>query len=418
MKRALVLSGGGSRGAYQIGVWKALRKLRIKIDIVTGTSIGALNGALIVQNDYKKALKLWNNLSFVTVFDREIEKGKEYLIYKEYIKEFFENGGMDVSALEKTIQNNINLTKFYNSKIDFGLTTFKLNTLSPTVLTKKDIEPALLADYLVASAACYPAFKKKKIGKDIYIDGGFFNNLPTNVAMDLGADEIIAVDLQAFGVTKRIDKVKSIVYIKPNNKLGNFLIFDSKEAKREINLGYNDTMKKYNKLAGKKYTFYKWSYNLNKHFKYKVFNTAIFNTASLKSKIADNFRKTINQERLELRRSNKNKFYIGSIERLMEIFEFDDQKIYCLNQVNKEIKKRVNSVRHIDIETIEKVIKNREIEKLGYQYLIIYIEHLIKTKNYARSSIMSRAFQTEYGAAVYLSVINKTKVLKNKKNLV
>ena len=47
MKRAVVLSGGGSKGSYEIGVWKALRRLHIKYDIVTGTSIGALNGALM-----------------------------------------------------------------------------------------------------------------------------------------------------------------------------------------------------------------------------------------------------------------------------------------------------------------------------------------------------------------------------------
>ena len=44
MKTALVLGGGGSRGAYEIGVWKALNELNIHADIVTGTSIGALNG--------------------------------------------------------------------------------------------------------------------------------------------------------------------------------------------------------------------------------------------------------------------------------------------------------------------------------------------------------------------------------------
>ena len=43
--RAVVLSGGGSKGAYEIGVWKALRKLHISYDIVTGTSVGALNAA-------------------------------------------------------------------------------------------------------------------------------------------------------------------------------------------------------------------------------------------------------------------------------------------------------------------------------------------------------------------------------------
>ena len=49
---ALVLSGGGGKGAYQIGVWKALRKLHYKIDIVTGTSVGALNAVLVTQKSY------------------------------------------------------------------------------------------------------------------------------------------------------------------------------------------------------------------------------------------------------------------------------------------------------------------------------------------------------------------------------
>ena len=61
--KALVLSGGGSKGSYQIGVWKALKKLRIKFDIVTGTSVGALNGALITQKSYFRAIKLWKKIN-------------------------------------------------------------------------------------------------------------------------------------------------------------------------------------------------------------------------------------------------------------------------------------------------------------------------------------------------------------------
>ena len=72
--RAIVLSGGGSKGAYQIGVWKALRKLKLKYDVVTGTSVGALNAALMVQNNYYKALYFWRKLSFSDVIDEEIDK--------------------------------------------------------------------------------------------------------------------------------------------------------------------------------------------------------------------------------------------------------------------------------------------------------------------------------------------------------
>ena len=69
MKRAIVLSGGGSKGAYQIGVWKALRKMKIKYDIVTGTSIGSVNGIMMVQKEYHKAKYLWDNISYDDIFN-------------------------------------------------------------------------------------------------------------------------------------------------------------------------------------------------------------------------------------------------------------------------------------------------------------------------------------------------------------
>ena len=68
MKRAIVLSGGGSKGSYEIGVWKALRRLHIEYDIVTGTSIGALNGALMTQKTYLKALYIFLLILFVNYF--------------------------------------------------------------------------------------------------------------------------------------------------------------------------------------------------------------------------------------------------------------------------------------------------------------------------------------------------------------
>lgn len=51
-KTGLVLGGGGSRGAYELGVWKALRELGIEIQVVVGTSIGAINGALVAPGGF------------------------------------------------------------------------------------------------------------------------------------------------------------------------------------------------------------------------------------------------------------------------------------------------------------------------------------------------------------------------------
>ena len=89
-KVGIVLSGGGARGSYQIGVWKALNKLKIKYDIVTGTSVGALNGLLFVQKDYKKAYKIWKNIGYDFLFDdaEKLNINTEH-IYKTYISEFF-----------------------------------------------------------------------------------------------------------------------------------------------------------------------------------------------------------------------------------------------------------------------------------------------------------------------------------------
>ena len=80
--KALVLSGGGLKGSYQIGAYKALKKLRYNFDIVTGTSIGAINGAFITAKEEKKAIELWKNVKINFLFT---EKVNEDFIVLEYL---------------------------------------------------------------------------------------------------------------------------------------------------------------------------------------------------------------------------------------------------------------------------------------------------------------------------------------------
>ena len=63
----IVLEGGGARGAYQIGAWKALKEAGIEIKGAAGTSVGALNGALICMDDLEKAEKIWENIRYSQV---------------------------------------------------------------------------------------------------------------------------------------------------------------------------------------------------------------------------------------------------------------------------------------------------------------------------------------------------------------
>ena len=58
-QKALVLAGGGARGRYQVGVWRALMELDWHPQIITGTSVGGLNGAMFVLDRYETARDMW-----------------------------------------------------------------------------------------------------------------------------------------------------------------------------------------------------------------------------------------------------------------------------------------------------------------------------------------------------------------------
>ena len=88
--RAIVLGGGGSLGAYQIGVWKALKELEVNYDLVVGTSIGAVNGALMAQglNTYDFAKELWDNITIKDVTTDDIEMYMDFTDLYNTIKSF------------------------------------------------------------------------------------------------------------------------------------------------------------------------------------------------------------------------------------------------------------------------------------------------------------------------------------------
>ena len=62
MRRAIALGGGGTKGAYEMGIWKAMNEVGMDYQIVTGTSIGSINGALMATRDYRLASELWDTI--------------------------------------------------------------------------------------------------------------------------------------------------------------------------------------------------------------------------------------------------------------------------------------------------------------------------------------------------------------------
>ncbi len=385
---AVVLSSGGAKGAYQLGVWKALRRLKIKYQIVTGSSVGTLNGALMVQNDYHKAKLMWSNIDFNSIFKEEINsdfltyKGK-LKIFKMYLANIFLKGGMDVSKLEDTISKYINYEKFYNSKINFALVTVNLSTFKPIILEKKDIPKENLKDYLMASATCFPAFKIKNIDEDLFIDGAYYDSLPINQAIKMGATSIIAVDLNFIGIKKKVTNPKiPITYIRPRSRLDSFLYFHKDFTKRSIKLGFNDTMKIFKKLEGNKYTF-KLNHlerNYKKNFKkYKKNIINMTNYRTNKKIISKILNKTIFSNIMDNNELKNKQSFNKTVEYLGEVFKIDETEIYNIKTYNKLLINKLNSYEEINLNLIEQKFKNKEINKLiSRAYIIKYLYSKLK----------------------------------------
>lgn len=254
-KTALVLAGGGSRGAYEIGVWQALREMDIKINIVVGTSIGAINGAMIVQDDFEEAQKMWKTIQTSEVFAVPIEevdsmKRKIMKTYSTFMKDFF-NGGTDTSPLKHTLEKHFDEKKIRNSKIEYGVVTVEMDTLKPVEIFVDQIPKGQIIDYVLASASIYPAVKPYEINGVRYIDGTYHDNLPIKMALERKATKIIAVDLEAFGKVDRdlLESLNNVTYIKSYWDLGVSLVFDSDIIKKIERYGYLDTMKAFGVLT-------------------------------------------------------------------------------------------------------------------------------------------------------------------------
>ena len=138
-KKALVLGGGGAKGSYQIGVFKALRKMGVKFDIVTGSSIGSINGALYAQGDYFLAKRMWKTLKTDDLFAVPVGETLNLDDYKTLAKEIVSNGGMSFDKANVYLNKVIDEKRIRKSKVDYGLVTVSLTKKLQKCLTKEQI---------------------------------------------------------------------------------------------------------------------------------------------------------------------------------------------------------------------------------------------------------------------------------------
>jgi NTE family protein len=260
----LVLQGGGAKGAYHLGVWKALREVGEEIHAVTGTSIGALNGVMIVQGAYRELEDLWLDIRPEMLFDidskiyqqlMEMElKPDMFNTYVEYIKGFFSRKGFDITPLKKLIDEMVDEDRVRNSEVDFGLVAYNASDLVPFERFVKDIPEGELKEYLLASAHL-PFFQMEKIQGKVFVDGAFHDNQPVRLmTRKKGIRKIIIVDNKGFGLKQKVDlRNYEVVRINASGDTGGTLDLTRERALENIAMGYYDTLRVYRKLMGTRY---------------------------------------------------------------------------------------------------------------------------------------------------------------------
>lgn len=259
----LVLEGGGAKGSYHAGVYKAIQEVGIEIGGVVGSSIGALNGAMIIQEEYDRCYDLWHEVSYSKVFnldDNEINKIRNLKLSKEdigllgeKIKKLVLNGGIDVGPIKKLMDEYIDEEKIRKSNKDFGIVTVNLTEFKAVEIFLEDIPKGDLKKYLLASSYL-PLFKFERIDGNIYLDGGFYDNLPYRMLLNRGYKNLILVRTHAPGITRKVDlKGTNSIVISPSEDIGKTYFYEAGSARRNIELGYLDGMRAFKGLIGQKY---------------------------------------------------------------------------------------------------------------------------------------------------------------------
>lgn len=258
-KYSLVLEGGGAKGAYQMGAYLALKEKGFEFDHIVGTSIGAINGAVLAQGDVEKGIYFWENSNLDAFDDDKSNSKKSIEEYLPMIKSNIKNivnmahgeGVIDSKPLWDIANELVDEEKLRASDIRFGLCTYNLTDKKTEELFIDQIPEGMAKDFVVASAY-HPVFKLEPIGGKYYIDGGVTNRIPYSMVEDQKNIIIVRTRPRDFRDHRF---PKNTIVIEPGEVITKSMDFDADKAKRHIHLGYLDAMKVIDNLKGDEYYF-------------------------------------------------------------------------------------------------------------------------------------------------------------------
>ncbi|MCL2628789.1 MAG: patatin-like phospholipase family protein, partial [Oscillospiraceae bacterium] len=210
---------------------------------------------MLAQGDFDKALELWSSISMEQVFYEEelpilkLADVKKFNINLkstlkecgEAIKRVVRNKGFHTEKMKGFLEKYIDEDKVRSSDKDFGLVAISLSEQKAYELMLDDIPEGQLIDYIMASSSV-PGFHLETIDGNIFVDGGIYNNCPSNLLIKKGYFDILAIRLARLHSLLWTDDPK-IKYIVPSEKLGNILMFTTDNCASKLELGYSDGLR-------------------------------------------------------------------------------------------------------------------------------------------------------------------------------
>jgi|SRR6056297_74006 len=208
-KFALALSSGAAHGLAHIGVLKILEKYNIKIDILAGSSVGSIIGALWAEG----------------YSSEDIYKIAKEFSWKKIAKLTLPHKGLlSIKGLEDMIKEYIPHNSFEGLSKKFGCVATSLQSEKPKYFTEGNLSKAICA-----SCAIPVVFKPVKINNEFFIDGGFIENVPAPLARNMGADSVLGVRLNKYyKLSKKPDNMIKIVLhtmkiMSPSGRFSNYI---------------------------------------------------------------------------------------------------------------------------------------------------------------------------------------------------
>ncbi|MCI8516263.1 MAG: patatin-like phospholipase family protein [Hungatella sp.] len=253
---ALVFAGGGGKGAYQVGVWKAMREFDMdnRITAVSGASVGGLNGILFAQGDYEAAERIWLSMSdekILTPGKKTLAQGLDELAERGLLSQAvsaLKEGMFTRDGLLQIIRKELDVTRIARRQIPcyaacYNITDNVMDYFNLTGMNQRDVETILLA-----TSALPGIFEPVRFGNCLYLDGGIRDNVPVRPLYNAGYRDFLVVHLSREGYVDEADfPGANIVQIVPSEDQGDFMTgtldFSSEGARQRLGQGYEDGKK-------------------------------------------------------------------------------------------------------------------------------------------------------------------------------